>query len=210
MDRIHGLVRIRDVTLDTTHRQRPRKCPAPAVFDHVTQALGRRGFADDAIVEGLAVGFQPIDDAHRAVGGGPFFIGRDEKRDRAGMRGVLRDETLDGNDECRERRFHVGGTTTVEEPVTEGRDEGVGRPGVERPAGDDVGMPGEAHRRPRAAAARPEVGHPVRHQRLAAESRARKSRLEDLLTPGVVGRLRSARDQLARKVERWRGNHRRR
>ena len=60
----------------------PGQRAAAAVLDHVAEAVDRRWLADDAVVERLARGAQPIDDAHRAVDGGTFLVGGDQQRDR--------------------------------------------------------------------------------------------------------------------------------
>ena len=117
---------------------------------------------------------------------------------------------LDGDDKRRQRGFHVGGAAAIQESIADRRRERVGMPGFERSRRHDVGVPRETQRGPRVAASGPEVGHPVGRQRLAAEVQGREPGLQELLAARIIGRLRTARDQLAREVERGMGTHRRR
>ena len=87
VDRILREMRVGDVPLDALDDQRARQRAAPAVLDHVAEALDRRRLADDAIVDALARGRELLDDLDRAVDRRAFLVGRQQQRDRAGRAG---------------------------------------------------------------------------------------------------------------------------
>ena len=194
-----------DMSLDAAHDQRSRQRAAPAILDHVAQAIDRRRFADHAVVEGLTGVAQAIDDAHRAIGGGTFLVRRDQQRDGADWACVDGDERFDSHHECGDRRLHVGGAAPVQEAVAERRHERIGTPRLDRAGGYDVGMAGEAHHRTDVTTPCPEVGDAVGCDAVEDETQRRQTRHEHLLAAGIVRCLRAARDQLARKIQRWRG-----
>ncbi len=202
MDGIAREVRIRDVALLPLDRQRAREAAAAPVLDHVAQPVHRGRLADDAVIDRLARGGQPFDDAHGAVDAGPFLVGGQQQRDRARRIGVRGEERLDRDDEGRQRALHVGGAAAVQPAVALGRDERVGAPLIERPRGDDVGVPGEGEQRAAAAAPRPEVGDAVAGERLAAEAERLEARRDQRLAAGVVGRERAPGDERAREFQR--------
>ena len=150
---------IRDVALHPAHDQRTRKRPAAAVLDHVAEAVDRRGFADDAIVERLARSAELVDDLDCAVGRRSFLVGGDQQRDRSAESAVRgRQQALDRDHERRDRGFHVGGAAAVQIAVALRRNEGIGVPGLERARGHDIGV---ARR-----SIRPDARSPRRAQRL--------------------------------------------
>ena len=102
-------------------------------------------------------------------------------------------EILDRDDKRGQGGFHVGGAAAIQESVADRRRERVGMPGFERSRWHDVGMSRETHRRPRVAAAGPQVRHSGGHQRLAAKAHRREPALEELLAACIIGRLRTAR-----------------
>src|SRR5258706_8492052 len=112
---------IGNVRLHTAHQEPPRKRSAATVADRVAERVQRRWLADDAVVEPLAARLQPLDDPHRAVDRGTFFVGGQQEGDRAGVRRALGDESLHSDDERSDRGLHVGAPTAEQPAVALGR-----------------------------------------------------------------------------------------
>ena len=204
MDRILRQVRIGDVALHATDDERPGKRAAAAVFDHVAQSIDRRRFADNAVVERLACGAEFVDDTHRAVDRRTFLVGSDEQRNRSTMACVQGRESFDRNDECGQRRLHVGGTAPVEKPVAHRRHKRIRMPRLERTGRHHVGVSCEADQGTRVAEPCPEIADAVGGRRLAMKSKRPETRFQNILATRVVRRAGAARDQLAREVKRRR------
>ena len=195
-------MRIGDVPLDAFDRQRRGKRAAPAVLDHVAQALDGRGLAHDAEVDPFVGCRELFNDFDRAVDRRAFLVGSDQQRD--GSRGLRMrdDEAFHRGHERRQRALHVRGAAAVEPALALRRHERIGLPSVARAGGHDIGVSGEADQRTRGTAARPQVRDAIRHERFEPKAERRKPFHEQRLASGIVGGYRRPRDQRACEVQR--------
>src|SRR5579862_9193743 len=146
VDRILREMRIRDVALYALADQRARQSAAATALEHVAVPFGRRKFADETVVDRLALGWQALDHFRGAIDRRTFLVRCDEQRDRS-RRIALREQPLDRHDERGERRFHVGGTAAVQVAVTDRRRERIARPFVQWTGRYDVGVARQADER---------------------------------------------------------------
>ena len=79
MDGVPDKMRIRDMTLNAANDQGTRQRTAATVFDHVAEAIDRRGLADDAVIQRFAGIAQFVDDPRCAVDCRPFLVRGDQK-----------------------------------------------------------------------------------------------------------------------------------
>ncbi len=82
VDRVLGQVRIGDVALHALDGQLAAQRAAPAVLDHVADALDRGRLTDDAVVEPFAALLQRVADDGRAVDDRAFLVAGEQQRDR--------------------------------------------------------------------------------------------------------------------------------
>ncbi len=77
-DRILGAVWVSDVALNAAKSNIGREAAAAADLDHVAEGRFIRRLADEAMVDGLAVCLQPLENGKRAVDGGAFLVASDQ------------------------------------------------------------------------------------------------------------------------------------
>ena len=76
-------LRIGDMTLLAVHGDDDIEAAAAAVLDHVADAVLAGRFADQAMIERLALGRERIEHSLGAVDGRALFVAGEQKRDRA-------------------------------------------------------------------------------------------------------------------------------
>ena len=136
-----------------------RERTAAAVLDGVAEFVGRGGFADDAVVDDLVACPQCFHHPDRAVHRRALFVGRDQQCDRARVRRMFCNESLNGGDEGGERGLHVGRAAAKQLSIAFTGLERVGVPLIERPRGHHIRVAGEADQRRRRALTCPEIVH---------------------------------------------------
>ncbi len=181
---------IGDVALNAFHCEFAAHGAAPAIFDHVAGALDRGGLAHDAPVESLVALCDFAANDHGSIGGRPFFVAGDEKRDVDGGLGVGSHKFFAGHDHGRQRSFHVAGATAEQLAIAVAGHEGVAGPGLDGACGHHIGMACEDQRGlfPLTQAG-PEIGHArvsrATFQRFAHEPQRRKPLAHEQLTAFV-------------------------
>src|SRR5205814_190608 len=168
--RVLGELRVGDMPLHAVHGEAGAQGAATTHLDGVGDRDSARGLTHDAPIEALAPLAQDLRPTPRPIDRWTLLITGDQKCDRSLVSGVRRDELLAGGDHRRKSALHVGRSAAVQHSVADVRRERVAVPLLERPRGHDVGMPGEAEHRSRAAAAGPEVLDIAKAQALDGEA----------------------------------------
>ena len=112
--RIVGDLRIGRMSLLAVDDEFDIERAAPADPDFVAEGLRVRRLADEAGIDHLVARLQPVEHLHRAVDRRPFFIARDQERQRAAWQAAIvmnvferrGDERRDAYPSCRRRRGH--------------------------------------------------------------------------------------------------------
>ena len=143
-------------------------------------------------VGALAARPQGLDHTHRAIDGRTFLVGGEQKRDRAAMAVVLRNQAFDRCRERRKRAFHVGGPATMEHAVADRRRERITRPFFARPRRYDVRMARNTTSGAAVRATGPQVVDVAEAHRLDREARRGKPRADQRLTSRILGSDRRA------------------
>src|SRR5690606_15935396 len=114
MNRVVGQVRVGDMALHTLDAQYTAERTTATVLDDIADHVGRRRFADDAVVDLLIALLQVLDHLDGAVDRRAFLVRSNQQADGAAVFRVGINEFLKGDHERRYRAFHVGGTAAVQ------------------------------------------------------------------------------------------------
>ena len=130
---------------------------ATAVLDDVGDDVFRCRFADQAVVEFLAVGDDRGEEAAGAVEAGAFLVAGDQQGDRSPGRAMVAHQARCSDDEGGDGALHVGGAAAVEDAVPDLGAERIGGPAGGVAHGHDIRMASETEVRGRGPKPRIEV-----------------------------------------------------
>ena len=184
------------MTLDAVHRDPCVQAAAPPDLDHVAERLGRRRFANDAVIDLFSFGLEVRHDSSRPVGGLTFFITRDQERQRA-IHATVADDVGHGDDGRSDRPLHVNGAAPDDHAVSQFSVEGRLGPGREIAHGHDICMAGEAEIRAAVAETRIQVLDLAKPQSATRETQSRQRRFHDVHRARIGWRHRRSPDQFS-------------
>ena len=133
---------------------------AAADLDGVAQRLAVARFAENAVVEGLAVLRRPVEQLRRAVDGDALLVAGDQERDRAFWLAAVGGEIVQrGGDAGSDPALHVDGAASIKDAVGNLACERRMRPRCLVAGRHHVGMAGEHQVRRSGADAGVEILH---------------------------------------------------
>ena len=140
VDGVFGEMGVGDVALDAFDDQFAAERATPPVFNHVTRALHRGGFTNDAVVQHLAAFLQGLADDHRAVVGRAFLVAGKQQGDGELGVGVGGQQFFHRHHKGGDRGLHVTRAAPIQTAIAVGGSERVAVPLVERARGHHIGV----------------------------------------------------------------------
>ena len=126
--RVYGVVgqlRIGHVALHAVNDEPAGQRATTPNFNRVAAVLFAGRLTNHTPVDPRAQGQEMLDNAPRAVDRGPFFVARNEKRDRSLVPGVTAHEVFRRSDHRGKPALHVGRTAAEQVTVSLGRRERI-------------------------------------------------------------------------------------